>query len=80
MARKSHVPIRMCIQCRERMEQTDLIRFQCKEKQVQMFDGVGRSLYVCSTCIDNPKLIKQLIGRCKSGKDSQDNIRKVLRS
>ncbi len=79
MARNSHVPIRMCIQCRQRIEQSHLIRLQCKDKQVQLFDGIGRSLYVCAACIENPKLVKQLAGRCKGGKDSQDNIRKVLK-
>ena len=79
MARKLHVPIRMCSQCRERMPQRDLIRLQCKENKVQKFDGVGRSLYVCKTCIENPKLVKQLSGRCKSGKESQESIRKVLK-
>ena len=37
MARNLHVPIRMCIQCRERLEQKHLIRLQCKEKQVIAF-------------------------------------------
>ena len=79
MARKLHVPIRMCIQCRERARQSDLVRLQCKDNVVQMYDGIGRSLYVCKTCIENPKLVKQLVGRCKSGKDSQESIRKVLK-
>ena len=79
MARNSHVPIRMCIQCRERKEQTELYRLQCKQDQVQLFDGVGRSLYVCEGCIENPKLVKHLAGRCKSGKDSHDNIHNVLK-
>ena len=61
------------------MEQSHLIRLQCKEKQVQLFDGTGRSFYVCTACIENPKLVKQLAGRCKSGKESQENIRKVLK-
>lgn len=79
MARNLHVPTRMCIQCRERMAQNVLIRLQCKDKQIQAFDGVGRSLYVCRTCIENPKLVKHLMGRCKSGKDSQDNISNILK-
>jgi uncharacterized protein len=79
MARNLHVPIRMCIQCRERLEQKHLIRLQCKEKQVVAFDGVGRSLYVCMTCIENPKLVKQLAGRCKSGKDSHNEISSLLK-
>ncbi len=79
MARKLHVPIRMCIQCRQRQAQSSLIRLQCKEKKVQAFDGIGRSIYVCLTCMENPKLVKHLAGRCKSGKESQDNIANILK-
>lgn len=79
MARNLYVPIRMCIQCRERFAQNVLIRLQCKDKKVQAYDGVGRSLYVCRTCIENPKLVKHLAGRCKSGKDSQNNISNILK-
>lgn len=79
MARNLHVPIRMCIQCRGRYEQQSLIRLQCKEKRVVAYDGAGRSLYVCLTCIQNPKLVKQLAGRCKSGTDSQNEISSLLK-
>lgn len=79
MARKLYVPIRMCIQCRQRQAQSSLIRLQCKDKTIQKFDGIGRSLYVCLTCIENPKLVKHLAGRCKSGKDSQNNISNILK-
>jgi len=79
MARNLHVPTRMCIQCRQRQAQNDLIRLQCKDRIIQPFDGVGRSLYVCRTCIENPKLVKHLAGRCKCVKDSQDNISNILK-
>jgi len=79
MARNLHIPTRMCIQCRERMAQNVLMRLQCKDKQIQTFDGMGRSLYVCRTCIENPKLVKHLMGRCKSGKDSLNNISNILK-
>ena len=79
MARKLHVPIRMCLQCRERLPQSSLVRIQCKDKQIQAFDGIGRSLYVCETCIENPKLVKQLSGRCKCAKDSHEEIKSLLK-
>jgi predicted RNA-binding protein YlxR (DUF448 family) len=79
MARNLHVPTRMCIQCRERMSQNVLVRLQCKEKHIQAFDGVGRSLYVCRTCIENPKLVKHLAGRCKCAKDSHEEITSLLK-
>ena len=79
MARKLHVPIRMCLQCRERLPQGSLIRIQCKNKKIQAFDGVGRSLYVCAMCIENPKLVKQLAGRCTCAKDSHEEINSLLK-
>jgi len=79
MARKLHVPIRMCLQCRKRMAQSSLIRIQCKDKRIQAFDGVGRSQYVCELCIENPKLVKQLAGRCKCAKDTHEEIISLLK-
>ena len=79
MARNSHVPIRMCIQCRERQAQGSLIRLQCKEKKIEAFNGIGRSIYVCVSCIENPKLVKQLAGRCKCAKDSHEEINSLLK-
>lgn len=79
MAQNSHVPIRMCVQCRTRTEQKNLVRLQCKANRVQAFDGAGRSLYVCTACLENPKLVKHLAGRCKCGKESQDEISSLLK-
>ncbi|PHR55738.1 MAG: hypothetical protein COA44_09795 [Arcobacter sp.] len=79
MARKLHVPIRMCLQCRQRFPQGDLLRLQCKDKKIQAFDGIGRSQYVCVTCIENPKLVKQLAGRCKCVKESHEEIISLLK-
>ena len=79
MARNLHLPIRMCIQCRTRFEQNVLVRLQCKDKIIQTFDGVGRSLYVCRTCIENPKLVKHLAGRCKSAKETYEEIKSLLK-
>lgn len=79
MAQNLHVPIRMCVQCRTRMEQRNLIRLQCKVNRVQTFDGKGRSLYVCASCLENPKLAKHLAGRCKCTKESQEEISSLLK-
>lgn len=79
MARKLHVPTRMCIQCRERLPQHTLIRLQCKEKTILPFEGFGRSLYVCVSCSENPKLVKQLAGRCQCTKDSHEEIESLLK-
>jgi len=79
MARNLHLPIRMCIQCRERQAQNLLVRLQCKDRKIQAFDGVGRSLYVCRNCIENPKLVKHLAGRCKCAKETHEEIKSLLK-
>lgn len=60
-------PIRMCIVCRIRTEQKKLIRLRCSNKKLILFDGNGRSFYICSECIKNEKkLEKSLYRECKN--------------
>lgn len=56
-------PIRMCISCRGRYPQNFLIRLKQKGKNIVAFDGDGRSLYLCETCIEDKKKIKSLTKR-----------------
>ncbi len=58
-------PIRMCICCRERFFQTELIRLQCEEKTIKKHSGVGRSFYICTSCLKSPRLSKALAKVCK---------------
>jgi predicted RNA-binding protein YlxR (DUF448 family) len=68
MAPKVNYPQRMCVVCRERFEQKALLRLQCKEQQLSSHSGVGRSFYLCSTCIDDEKKVTRALARiCKSG-------------
>ena len=57
-------PVRMCIHCRGRFLQAQLIRLQCQNNQIQPFQGHGRSFYLCHTCIDDKKLAKRLAKQC----------------
>ncbi len=60
-------PIRMCISCRTKALQTDLIRLQCKDKMLMYYTNFGRSFYICQTCFDtkDKKLLKALSRACK---------------
>jgi len=58
-------PVRMCIRCRERFDQDKLFRLQCKERRLLAYSGVGRSFYICSTCMKDTKLSKNLARICK---------------
>lgn len=68
MAQKFHKPTRMCISCRERDVQSNLLRLQCVDAGLIRFNGVGRSFYVCSICLEDEKRIaKALMRECRSG-------------
>ncbi len=45
-------PIRMCIGCKRRYLQSQLNRFQVKNKKLIKFSGFGRSFYICNECIE----------------------------
>ncbi|WP_370583465.1 DUF448 domain-containing protein [Nitratiruptor sp. YY08-14] len=55
----------MCIHCRKREPQEKLIRVQCIEKKITRYQGVGRSFYICNSCLDDKKLQKSLARICK---------------
>ena len=68
MAPKVTYPQRMCVACRERFEQRSLLRLQCKQQQLLVFSGFGRSFYLCYECIENEKKATRALARaCKSG-------------
>lgn len=56
-------PIRMCITCRTRYPKRELIRLKEDDKKLVQHNGTGRSLYICSTCLENEKKIKGLMKR-----------------
>ncbi len=59
--------IRMCIGCKSRNLQTDLIRLQCKNRELISYTNLGRSFYICKECFDakDKKLLKALSRVCK---------------
>ena len=72
MAENFHQPTRMCISCRERNIQSDLLRLCCVDGELSSFAGIGRSFYLCQTCLDDgKKLSKALMRQCRSNKREQ---------
>ncbi len=68
MAPKVNYPQRMCVACRERFEQKNLLRLQCKDQLLSSYNGSGRSFYLCFECVDNEKKVTRALARaCKSG-------------
>jgi len=62
-------PVRMCIVCRTRDLQKNLIRLQCDNQKLISFKGIGRSFYVCKDCIKEKKFINYIAKKCKIPKD-----------
>ena len=48
--------VRMCIGCRGRYLQSTLMRFQILNLKVVKFSKIGRSLYICNTCLNTQKI------------------------
>lgn len=67
MAKNFYNPTRMCVSCRQRSAQDKLLRLQCKDGELQTFDKVGRSFYLCNSCLENEKRVtKSLMRFCKT--------------
>ena len=68
MAKNLYQIIRMCVSCRDRNIQEDMQRLQCVDGMLKIFDGNGRTFYLCDKCLnDEKKLLKALMRQCKSG-------------
>jgi len=68
MAKIFHQPIRMCISCRDKQEQKLLVRLQCRDASLEVFNKTGRSFYICKVCMtDEKKIIRSLMRQCRSG-------------
>jgi len=75
---KKSQPIRMCISCRDRHPQKSLIRLKLEGKDIVVFDGKGRSFYLCDTCSRNEKKIKGLTKRFKQDEERFVKLLKEL--
>jgi predicted RNA-binding protein YlxR (DUF448 family) len=62
---KKSQPIRMCIMCRKRDKQSNLIRLKYQDNLVVPYDGMGRSFYLCADCANNQKKLKGISKRYK---------------
>ena len=67
--------VRMCVVCRERLLQKEMLRLQHKENDIIKFSGSGRSFYICKSCINDKKLDKIIQRICKTkNKEKINNI------
>lgn len=56
--------IRMCVVCKNRLPQKELYRYEAKNQEIQHWNGVGRSFYICVDCLEKDiKFIKKPLSR-----------------
>jgi len=68
MAKKFHLPTRMCCSCRVRDAQKNLFRLLCSDGVLTPFNEVGRSFYLCQSCLqEDKKVLRVLMRQCRSG-------------
>ncbi|WP_299549070.1 DUF448 domain-containing protein [uncultured Helicobacter sp.] len=72
-------PVRMCVVCRGRFPQDSLFRLQYQNSKLQVFEGVGRSFYVCQSCQNAPKLNDHIIRVCRLDKKHKEIIKSALK-
>jgi predicted RNA-binding protein YlxR (DUF448 family) len=75
---KKSQPIRMCIACRSRHPQNSLVRLKLSGKEIIVFDGLGRSFYLCDKCVKNEKKVKGLVKRFKQNTEYFTKLLKEL--
>ncbi len=68
----------MCIACRKRDLQRNLIRFQIKNHKITPYCGKGRSSYLCNDCLKNSKNIKRVAKRLSIDFESFEKLLKEL--
>ncbi|WP_233704404.1 DUF448 domain-containing protein [Helicobacter cynogastricus] len=51
----------MCVCCRERAPQGDLLRFSTQESKIIPFCGRGRSFYLCKACLHAKDACRQIL-------------------
>jgi len=68
----------MCIACRSRHPQNTLIRLQHKDEDIVVFEGKGRSFYLCNMCCLNEKKVKGLTKRFKQKEERFIKLLKEL--
>ena len=72
-------PIRMCINCRKRMEQHSLVRLQCIDGEVRPFhQNSGRSFYICHNCLEDKKIVRKIVKICPNSEFQRQDLLKLV--
>lgn len=67
---QNYKPMRMCISCRDRNYQKDMLRLKIlNENIIVKYNNSGRSFYICNICLEDKKKIKGLTKRFKQNEE-----------
>ena len=70
--------LRTCIFCRKKLEQKELLRFKCSNKQLSIYDNIGRSFYICKPCkvdfLDMKDIKKKKKALCRECKNKDKDV------
>lgn len=72
-------PTRMCIKCRNRLPQCNLIRLQYIDSKLMKFSGFGRSFYICQKCKESQNISDLVLKVCKIDKRYREDIQHKLK-
>lgn len=70
--------VRMCVVCRQRDLQKNLLRFKVLESALQLYCGSGRSFYVCYMCFPQRKAQKVIKRIVKNADNLQEQIEEIV--
>ncbi|HIY44832.1 DUF448 domain-containing protein [uncultured Helicobacter sp.] len=52
---------RMCVCCRKKFLQSEMLRFCIQENHLEIFEGRGRSFYACFSCLAESKNLDKIL-------------------
>ncbi len=71
--------IRMCVVCKKRDFQKDLLRFKSLESTLQLYEGSGRSFYVCYECLQKDGIQKSMKRFVSKADNLREQIEEIIR-
>lgn len=72
--------VRMCVVCRQRDQQKNLLRFKVLEFALQPYDGSGRSFYLCCKCLSQHKthqVVKRIVKKANNLQEQIEEIAQI---
>lgn len=81
--KQNFTPIRMCVVCRGRFEQSKLRRYHILNSSLFIGKGNSRSFYICEECLQkDDKILKKSLGRVAgsflSTLQGGENLKEIL--